>query len=75
MTSIVREIEIQSRLYQGQSYFRISYVREDGEVEESSLYTTEEILEILKNWQEGKLLGSFGIGHRLAENYVVRASI
>lgn len=56
-------------VYQGKTQMRASYMRFDTDtIEDSQWFTPVEFTEFLRNWRAGKLLGSFAIGHVLAED-------
>lgn len=59
--------EIVCTAYCGEPVLRLRY-EVDGAGDESSLYTPEDLNEILHHWCEGTLLGSFGVGTVLAQD-------
>ncbi len=63
----VKYFEIVCKVYHGTPVQRLRY-EIDGELVESSLYTPKEITNLLCLWKLGELVGSFGIGTKLAEN-------
>ncbi len=64
----VREYSIILSNYHDEIVARVSFVNAAGEIEESNLYSPGEINNLIALWQMDALLGSFGIGTRLAEN-------
>lgn len=63
--NIIREYEIIVKIYHDEPVARIRY-SVNGETEESNLYSLGEINNMVKLWECDELLGSFGIGTKLA---------
>lgn len=64
---IIDYYEIVCITYHNQPMLRLRY-EIDGAVYETSLYSAEDLNEILHHWREGTLLGSFGVGTILAQD-------
>jgi len=61
--------EIVCRTYHQTPVMRLRYHDTDkNDIEESQFYTPVEITNILTIWRMGELLGSFGIGTKLASD-------
>lgn len=65
---IIKHIELVCKVYHDEPVMRLRYL-DDEKFEESSLYSVGEINNILHLRKLGDLLGSFGIGTKLAENF------
>lgn len=60
--------EIEVSKYHDDIVARIQFVN-NGEVEQSSLYSINELNNIITLWAMGELLGSFAIGTKLAKQF------
>jgi len=58
---VIRYYEIVTKVYHGEPVCRLRFER-NGSIEETQLYTPSEINNIISLWQQGALMGSFGIG-------------
>lgn len=61
--NIIRHVEIELQIYHGEIVGRLR-----TETEESSLYSLGELINIIRLWKMGELLGSFGMDSQLAED-------
>ncbi|MBS4041669.1 MAG: hypothetical protein KGZ81_13860 [Flavobacteriales bacterium] len=65
---IVKKLEIELSTYHGEIVGRVWYVKNDQSVDCSNLYSLPELNNIVSLFKMGELMGSFGIGHKLAND-------
>ncbi|OXE36920.1 MAG: hypothetical protein CGW95_04870 [Phenylobacterium zucineum] len=68
MTKEVEYFEIEISTYHGEPVGRIQF-HNNGELEQSSLYSMNEINNIIQLWRMDELMGGFAIGTKLADKY------
>lgn len=59
-------IELQG--YYGKIVGRLQFINANKEREESALYNLEELTNVIYNWRNNQLVGSFAIGTTLAKD-------
>lgn len=60
--------EMVVRTFNHQPIIRFRYIKSETEIEESVWFDVTQANEVLSNWRNGTLLGSFGIGTVLAKD-------
>lgn len=65
---IVKKLEVELSTYRGEIVGKIWYVKNDQTIDCSNLYYLQELNKIVALFKSGELLGSFGIGHKLADD-------
>lgn len=67
---LIRQYTVQVQTYHDTIIGRLIFTRDDGTIEESNLYTMQELNNIVALWRDDALMGSFAIGTKLAPDAV-----
>lgn len=64
----VKFFTIELQVYSGKIVGRLQFINANKETEQTSLYNLEELTNVIYNWRNNQLVGSFAIGTTLAKD-------